>query len=98
MTNEGIKTQVTICVSATCASCKRVLSFTENDLTEHSLITGNASQRASYHLEALTTRLLADIAHRTWDKTEAGWRCAHCRAGDLDKLAQEVDPIPEISF
>ena len=82
---------VTIHVSVTCASCKREL-FEHADLNGEALRTGNFNQRAVYHQEMMTARLAAKVERRTWDRTEKGWRCAHCRAADLDARAQVQDP------
>lgn len=89
--SETVDESVSVHVSVTCASCKRKLGE-DAELPGESLRTGNYTQRGVYWLEQMTANLLAQLARRTWDKTESGWRCAHCRAADLDTLAREKDP------
>lgn len=90
-TGNHVDEAVTIRLSVTCASCKRQL-WERADLNGESLRTGNFNQRAVYNQEMMTAHLLARTKARTWDRTDSGWRCAHCRAADLDTLAQQQDP------
>ena len=89
--NHDIEESVCIRVSVTCASCKRQRGE-KAELPGEALRTGNITQRAVYWLDQMDARLLNELKSRTWDKTEQGWRCAHCRAADIDRLARVKDP------
>lgn len=70
---------VRLLLAITCASCERRLDAYEY-LEPESLVTGNATERASYHYAAHAARLQADANRRGWSNVEGKPCCAHCLA------------------
>jgi hypothetical protein len=91
VTDTTVNEQITIDVSVRCEGCDRTLRLIER-LPGEALRTRNDTQRAVYWLDQMRASVLATAEKRTWDRTENGWRCAHCRAKELDKLAHANDP------
>lgn len=79
---------VTLGVVVGCSGCSRRLRSVAI-LTGESVRTGNTTETAGYHLDAMRSRVVAAMRSRRWESTTKGFRCAHCTAADLDTLGGE---------
>lgn len=73
-----VRGEVTIYAHLDCSYCRRRIEE-RHILTPHAILTGNATEMASYHYKAMVERVQMEAADGGWIVRDADVRCGPCR-------------------